>query len=129
MQGEQLEKWKLIFETKNWTIEYTRRMADSDLCVDLQYAMISQAQLDGSEPERFPWLFKAEEGFKINVNRCERNVAVYKNIDMFVEVTINKLHVHWKPKSINRMLRFIRFMKFHVYQYKTWLRQILFRYK
>jgi hypothetical protein len=35
MQGEQLEKWKLIFETKNWTIEYTRRMADSDLCVDL----------------------------------------------------------------------------------------------
>ena len=48
---------------------------------------------------------------------------------MTVEVSLNDLNINWKPKSINKMLRFLRFMKFHLFQYKLWLRQMLFRYK
>ena len=42
-------------------------------------------------------------------------MSIYKNIDMTVDVGISSLNVNWKPKSINRMLRFLRFMKFHLF--------------
>ena len=60
MKAEQLDQWKLILETKDWTIQYTRRTHDSGFSVCMKETVISQVPSNDEKTERFPWLFKAE---------------------------------------------------------------------
>ena len=48
---------------------------------------------------------------------------------MTVRFVCGSLHANWKPKAINRLLRFLRFKNFKRYAFKQWLSQALFRFK
>ena len=37
---------------------------------------------------------------------------MYKNEDSHVEIKMTEIKVNWKPRSFNRLLRFMRYMKF-----------------
>ena len=123
-----LDSWKLIVDTKNWKIEQIRRADDSDLRVSLeQFSAIEESSK--GQIQRFPWLLRSERGFTVDVNRCARDTSIYKNVDMTVKFTCGAMDVNWRPKAVNRLLKFLRLNKFKRFAYKQWLGQALFRFK
>jgi len=38
--------------------------------------------------------------------------AHYQGVEVNVDVSISRVHVNWQPASLNRMIRFFRFMKY-----------------
>ena len=61
----------------------------------------------------------SEQGFSIEINRSSRDTEVYKNIDMTVKfICSGAMKANWKPKAINRLLRFLRFKNFKRYAFK-----------
>lgn len=125
-----IDSWKLKLDTKNWKIEQIRRTDDSDLRVSLENFEVVEVDSSSQDSQRFPWLLKSEQGFSIDVNRISRDTEVYKNIDMTVKFTCSgTMKANWKPKAINRLLRFLRFKNFKRFAFKQWLNQSLFRFK
>lgn len=125
-----IDSWRLVVDTQSWKIEQIRREDDSDLRVSLEQFQVIEVDERKASSERFPWLLKTNEsGFSVDINRITRGTDIYKNVDMTVKFACGALHANWKPKAINRLLRFLRFKNFKRYAFKMWLSQALFRFK
>ena len=123
-----IDSWKLVVDTKKWKIEQIRRTDDSDLKISLEHLKITDVDYT-AQNQRFPWLILSEQGFTIDINRCDRDADIYKNCDMTVKFTCSEVRANWKPKAINRLLRFLRYKNFKRNAFKLWLNQCLFRFK
>jgi len=117
-QDNNIESWQLVVDTKNWSIEHIRRNFDSDLRISLEQFSLIEVDSE-SQSRRFPWLLKSsEQGFSIDINRCTRGTSVYKDVDMTVKFSCGAAQANWKPKAINRLLRFLRLKNFKRFAYK-----------
>ena len=52
---------------------------------------------------------------EINVVKQDKLLPTYSNIDMNVELALGEVQVNWHPKSMNRLLRFFRYIKLESY--------------
>lgn len=52
------------------------------------------------------------KGLTVTVKRVDRAYKKYANEDMTVTMDLAPLIVNWQPLAMNRLVRFLRFMKF-----------------
>jgi hypothetical protein len=52
------------------------------------------------------------KGLTVTVKRVDRAYKKYSNEDMTVTMDLAPLIVNWQPLAMNRLVRFLRFMKF-----------------
>ena len=66
---------------------------------------------------RFPDLIQSRLGqdkdelIIINMIKKERSAGNYQGIDMAVDLRFGIIEVYWHPKTLNRLIRFFRYMK------------------
>ena len=53
-----------------------------------------------------------KEGFQMVMIKIDRASQLYKNEDSYVDIKMTEIKVNWKPKNFNRLLRFMRYMKY-----------------
>lgn len=52
------------------------------------------------------------KGLTVTVKRVDRSYKKYANENMTVTMDLAPLIVNWQPLAMNRLVRFLRFMKF-----------------
>jgi hypothetical protein len=66
---------------------------------------------------RFPYLIESQvseeskELIVINMLKKDRKASSYSGIDMQVDLKFGVILVNWHPKTLNRLIRFFRYMK------------------
>ena len=63
---------------------------------------------------------------KIKVETIQRTSPLYDDQDMAVHTTIGKIFVRWKPKTIAKFLRFVRYFKEKQTTYEKTLKNLKF---
>ncbi|CDW90143.1 vacuolar protein sorting-associated protein vps13 [Stylonychia lemnae] len=106
------KKWSSIIKLENINFKMVRRSYDSDMSVVLQ-----QLNISNCDNKRFPDMMDSKYQLnqkaliEINIKRQEKESPRYEDADMYVDLLFGQLEVNWHPKSINRIIRFFRYMK------------------
>jgi len=138
-----IDKWKLIIAMKQLVITQQKSEFTSETHISMamlklkedssssKFAKAASFGTNSKRPERrFPSLMKCEKGIDLNIKRYSRAWSGYFNEDMTATINIDSsLVINWQPLGMNRLVRFLRFMKIKSQVRKTELNQWLARYK
>lgn len=138
----QIDRWKIIAAVKNLEIEQTKTEFVSDLRLKMASVNIKEDTSSQNQPEstfiskevrkqkRFPTLMKCDKGLQVGIMRIDRAWSKYANEDMVVSIDLlGQFVINWQPLAMNRLVRFLKFMKLKSEVKKLALHDWLSRYR
>ena len=116
-----IDNWKIVAACSKIEIVQSRTKFLSDLSIKLDGLKVKEEANDAirvsgknkRKERKFGSLLKCDKGLRVGVQRLDRACKSYDNEDMTISLHLEgALLVNWQPLVMNRLVRFLRFMKF-----------------
>lgn len=112
-EDAQIDKLHLVLHLQKLSIKQKSQQFRSATSIRLESISLSEEDYEG----RFTSLLKTGEGLLIKLKSIDRQSKLYQNKDMDVELNIGILEANWKPRTLVRFFRFVRYNKYKTVAY------------